>query len=362
MLVSEIRSAINIPENEVTQILAKLNLSPKKSKLGIKCNVPTYRGDIKIEEDLVEEVARLYGYNNFPMTMPTGKVSELQIPYYFDDSQIIYIKNLLVSSGYSEAKNLSLISKDLINKFCMDTTKHIRVENPVSTEYEFMRSSLIPGLVSAIKINSTDKLKLFEIDKVFLKTGKGAAEKYKVAGIFVGDNFRQFKGALDLILSELNIAEYSIEFEVDKPYLHQSNSGTIKFGNSTIGEFGEVNPIVLGALEIPEKVYCFEMDIESLKKLSGIRMFTPVPLNPAQIEDVTLIFPPKTRIGDVIKTIKNIQPTISNVELIDIYKDAYTFRIWYQDNEKTLTNEEVEKIRDGILASVKTRFGATIKV
>jgi phenylalanyl-tRNA synthetase beta chain len=352
---------IKIPENETVQILSKLNLSPKKSKLGINCKVPSYRGDIKIEEDLIEEVARLYGYNKFPMTMPTGKVNNRQIPYYFDDNQMLYIKNLLVSCGYSETKSLSLISKDLINKFGMDPAKHYRIENPVSIEYEYMRTSLLPSLVSAIKINSADNLKLFEIDKVFLKTSKGAAEEYKVAGIFVGDNFRKFKGTLDLILSRLNIEMCSIEFEIDKPYLHQSNSGTIKLGNYIIGEFGEVNPIVLDSLELSQKVYCFEMDIETLKRLSKIRMFSPIPPNPAQIEDVTLVLPPKTRIGEVIKTIKNLQSVINNVELVDIYKDAYTFRIWYQDQKKSLTNEDVEKIRREILSSIKSKFGATMK-
>ena len=352
---------IKIPESDIVQILARLNLSPKKSKLGITCTVPTYRGDIQIEEDLIEEVARLYGYNKFPMTMPTGKVSDQKIPYYFDDSLILNIKNLLISCGYSEAKNLSLISKDLITKFGMDPAKHFRIDNPVSLEYEYMRTSLIPSLVSAIKINSADNLKLFEIDKVYLKIGKNAVEKYKVAGVFLGKNFREFKGAIDLILSKLNIKGYSIEFEVDKSYLHQSNSGTIKLGSSSVGEFGEINPIVLGALEISEEVYCFEMDAETLEKLTKTKTFSSVPLNPAQIEDVTLTFPPKTRIGEVIKTINNSQSTINNVELVDVYKDSYTFRIWYQDPKKTLTNEEVEKIRKSVLETIKLKFGGMLK-
>src|SRR4030042_4916008 len=100
---------IRIPDSDIIQILSRLNLSPKGSKLGASCTIPTYRGDIQIEEDLAEEVARLYGYNKFPLTMPSGKVSNQKIPYYFDGSLILKIKNLLISYGYSEAKNLSLI-------------------------------------------------------------------------------------------------------------------------------------------------------------------------------------------------------------------------------------------------------------
>jgi phenylalanyl-tRNA synthetase beta chain len=271
------------------------------------------------------------------------------------------VKNLLAASGYSEARNLSLISKNLISKFEMEPAKHLRIENPVSLEYEYMRSSLIPSLVTAIKINSTDNLKLFEIDKVYLKISKKAVEKYKVAAVFLGKNFRDFKTTVELILTKLNIEGYSIEFDVDKPYLHKSNSGTIKLGTSNIGEFGEINPIVLGALEITEKVYCFEMDINTIEELTKFKTFSPIQLNPAQIEDLTLTFPPKTRIGDVLKLIINNSKLIINAELRDTYKDSYTFRIWYQDPEKTLTNEEVEKIRYEILTSLKTQFGAGIK-
>lgn len=243
----------------------------------------------------------------------------------------------------------------------MDPAKHFRIMNPISLENEYMRTSLIPSLISAIKINSTDNLKLFEIDKVFLKIDKKATEKYKVAGICLGSDFRNFKTAIELIFSKLNIDEYSIEFDVDKSYLHQSNSGTIKLGNSIVGEFGEVSLTVLGAMEISEKVYCFEMDVETLEKLSKFKSFSPIPSNPAQIEDITLTFPPKTRIGEVIKLIINSSKLIINTELKDTYKDSYTFRIWYQDPEKTLANEEVEKIRNSVLEKIKQKFGGTLK-
>lgn len=352
---------IKIPESTVTKILSKLNLAPKKIKGGVNCLVPTYRGDLKIEEDLAEEVARLYGYNKFPLTMPTGMVTEQKIPYYFDDSLILKIKDILVFSGYSEAKNLALISNDLIDKFELNPKDHFKITNPISLEYEFMRMSLIPSLVTAIKINPIEKLQLFEIDKAYLKNGKEAAEKYKVAGIYLGGDFRNFKTAIELLLSKLNIDNYSIDFETNNPYLHKSNAGTIKAGKETIGEFGEVSPVVLSAMDISGHVYCFEMDIETLENLSGFKAFSPVPQNPPQIEDITLSFPPKTRVGEVLKLITNSSKLIINVELKDTYKDSYTFRVRYQDPHETITNEEVEKLRNKILSEVKTKFGGNIK-
>ena len=362
---------IKIPETEVVQILSRLNLSPKKNALGVNCTIPTYRGDIKIEEDLAEEVARIYGYNKFPTTIPTGKVAIQKIPYYFNDSLILKIKDLLTFSGYSETKNLSLISKELIIRFGMDPDESFRITNPVSLEYEYMRTSLIPSLVSAIKINTAEHLKLFEIDKVYLKIDKKAVEKYKVAGIYLGDNFRKFKTVIDLILSKLNIENYDIEFETDKPYLHQSNAGTIKLKGVTLGEFGEINPSVLATMEIPTKVFCFEMDVETLTKSAKTKLFSPLPTNPAQIEDLTLTFPEKTRIGLVVRTIISMNQFVKSVQLNDVYnaggvsssayKNNYTFRIEYQNPDKTLTNEEAEKIRNEILTTLKSKFGASIR-
>jgi len=267
----------------------------------------------------------------------------------------------LVSCGYSEAKNLSLVSKALVDKFETDPKDYFKLINPVSLEYEYLRISLIPSLVANIKLNPVDILKLFEIDKVYLKTSKGANEKYRVAGVSTGKDFRDFKTAIDIILSKLNIENYSIEFEVDKKYLHQSVAGVIKSGYHIIGEFGEISPMVLSAMEISEKVYCFEMDMETLEKLSNTKLCSSIPLNPPQIEDITLVLPSKTRVGEVMKAIKNSESKITNLELRDIYKDSYTFRIWYQDATNNLTDADVKSMRDRILTLLKSKFGISLK-
>jgi phenylalanyl-tRNA synthetase beta chain len=103
------------------------------------------------------------------------------------------------------------------------------------------------------------------------------------------------------------------------------------------------------------------MDVEILANLSKLKTFSPVPINPAQIEDLTFTLPPKTRIGDVIKLIINNSKLITNAELKDTYKDSFTFRVWYQDPEKTLTNEDVEKIRTSILEVVKLKLGGLVR-
>jgi phenylalanyl-tRNA synthetase beta chain len=353
---------ISLHHDEVFQILAKLNLYPKKRKDGIKCQIPTYRADIQIEEDLVEEVARLYGYNKFPATLPVGRTADKAIPYFFDDTLSLQIKDIFISLGYTEAKTLSLVSAENITQFLLNKDNHFRITNPVSLDYEFLRQSLVPGLVYALKINNEKKIALFDIDKVYRKTGDGSSrEAYKLAAVCLGHSFREFKSAIDLIVSRLNISDFKIDFECKSPFMHQSMAGTLKSGNLAIGEFGALNPSILASLGIEDQVFCLEFDVACLSSLIQHRKFKPISSNPAQVEDLTFVFPPKTRIGEVMCSVKSVSPFVEKVELKDIYNDAFTFTLWYQNPEKSLSNLEAKAVREKIQAEIKTKFGGSLK-
>ena len=351
---------IKIPEKDVFKIFSKLNFSPLKIKGGIDCTIPTYRGDIKIEEDLAEEVARIYGYNKFPMTLPSGATNPLEIPYYFDDTFINGLKEMMVASGYTETMTLSLLSKELIEKAGGKAENHVKLINPVSSDYEYLRTSLVPSLIPALKLNNTEKLCLFEIDKVYQKNSGKFDEVYKIAAITRGITFRQFKSIIDLILSRLNIRNYKVEFDSTKSYLHPSISSSISLNKKILIDYGQLHPEVLEGFKLDGEVFVFEGDVSNLKLFTKNSVFKSVPENPPQIEDLTLVLPEKTRIGEILNLVSDFSNLIDHVELKDVYKDSYTFRIWYQDAEKTLTNLDVENIRNGIIAFVKTKFGATI--
>ena len=352
---------IKIADKEVINILEKLNLSPKLIGKYITCTIPTYRGDLKIEEDLIEEVARIYGYNNFPKTMPSGTIAKDKVPYYFDSSFNLKLKAILVSSGYSEVMNLSLISEDLINKCKLDTKDHIKLKNPVSIEYQYMRSSLIPGLLGAIKLNNEENIKLFEINKVYEGIPGKTREPYKLASITTLNSYRDFKGVIDLILERLNINSYQIDFEAPSTYWHPSRSGTIKIGNDTLGFFGEIHPEVSDSFQIKGNVFAFELDVKNLKKHLIEVKFLMLSNYPAQVEDITLSFSEKTKIKDVVDSIRSSDKLISEVNLIDTYKDSYTFRIIYQSYQKTLDDSEIATIRRKFVQVLKQNYNASLK-
>ncbi|MFI5240879.1 MAG: phenylalanine--tRNA ligase subunit beta [Microgenomates group bacterium] len=352
---------IEIETKKVIEILEKLNLSPKKNKTGITCIVPTYRGDIKIEEDLIEEVARIYGYNKFPKTIPAGQVAKAKIPYYFDDTFNMMLKSLMTASGFSEVMTLSLISEDLIYQNNETAKDYIKISNPVSSDYEYLRRSLVPSLLPALKLNQEEVVKMFELDKVYLGTPEKPVEVYKLSAISKGQSFRELKGILDLILERLNIHKIKIEFESSEGFWHPSKSGTIKINNQTVGSFGEIHPSTIEALNLPEDTLAFELDVKTLLENIGDVIFKSVSENPPQIEDLTLSLPAKTKLGDVVQLIKSTNELIQKVELIDTYQDSYSLRIWYQHSEKTLNDNEVKSAREGILKILKSKFGASIK-
>ena len=360
----EKKLGIKISTKEVINILKKLSLSPQpQTKTGsVLCVIPTYRSDIRLEEDLIEEVARIYGYNRFPKTIPIGTVSTTPIPYFFDDSFKIKTKNILTAFGFDEVMTLSLTSRDLIQKCLLNPDNHIRISNPVSLDYEFLRTSLIPNLLSAVQINPNEsKLLLFELGKVYFGKPGNTSESYKLAGITKGLNFREFKGFLDTFFLKLNVKNLKIEFETYLNLWHPSLSATYLINQKEIGEFGLVNPKVCYNFGIENEVYAFEFDIKLLEQFSQVPVFKPPSEFPPQIEDLTLTFPPKTKTGEVISEIFNLHLPVIKIELKEIYKEAYTFRVWYQDPKKTLDNSEVANIRSKILKSIKVKFGGLIK-
>jgi phenylalanyl-tRNA synthetase beta chain len=353
---------IEIPVKQVLTILSQLNLSPKLENKQVTCIIPTYRGDLKIEEDLIEEVARIWGYNKFPKTLPLAKTPREKIPYLYNRSFELKLKKLLISSGYSEVMSYSLVSSKLIKSSNLKITNHIKIANPVSREYKYLRISLLPSLLQAVKYNQDNQnISFFEFSKVYLgKVGK-TKEPYRIAAINKGNNYNHTKGLLDTLLERLNIKSTHLRITAAKNSIwHPTKSGVIEKGNKQIGYIGKIHPNVLSKFEISTEISAMELDVELLSMITKPRKFNPVAKNPPQIEDLTLSFPKQTMMGEVINSILN-QKYIVNVILKEKFKNAYTFRLWYQHPSKTLNNKEVERIRKTILKNLKTKFGGLLK-
>lgn len=301
---------LKIPTPKIINIFNSLGLSvSQKDDNVLKITIPTVRGDLKLEEDLIEEIARLYDYNNFPKTMPSGVVPAQKIPYYNDYKIENFIKNYLVSCGFSE-----------INSYSLGTEGEIKLTNPVSLDYEYMRSSLIPGLKKAVKENKAnfDNIALFEMGRVYLRKN---IEKNKVAAIINKDDYFLLKGIIEDLLKRLHVDNSVIE-------------------------------------ELTPNYFC--LDLDKIKNSAQIIVpYKKISAYPPIIEDLSVISSAKTE--GIIDIIKNIDKLVFSVNLLDRYNNSRTFRITYQSYKKSLTDSEVAKIREKIIKNLETKLHSKIR-
>ncbi|HVF69927.1 MAG TPA: phenylalanine--tRNA ligase beta subunit-related protein, partial [Xanthomonadales bacterium] len=321
---------IKIPEKQVLEILERLNLQPQLKGNIVEATVPTYRNDLKIEEDLIEEVARIYGYNNFPKTLPSGQIPLQLVPYFKDYQADQKVKNLISGAGFSEIYSYNLVSENDLSEVGIRSEHVLRVDTPVSREYEYLRPTLKINLQKALFQNRllSPKVNLFEIGKVYLgKNLNEAREKYHLAGIANNKSFFEIKGLLERLYKDLGIDEDPTEH-----------------------------------IELIDEGVYFEMDYSALlAKKASEKIFVPVPKFPPMIEDMAIIAPANISIGELIKTIRAQSTLIADVSVLDKYKDTRTFHVVYQSKERNLKTEEVGEIRKKILKALKDKHAARLK-
>jgi phenylalanyl-tRNA synthetase beta chain len=308
--------------------------------------VPSYRAkDILIPEDLIEEIARIHGYQNLPSKLMDGRIpDEPRNGLFTFESNL---KKILKGYGGNEVYTLSLVGK---TDAAEDALKLI---NPLGNDSVYLRTSLLPSLKRAIAENKTEKepFWLFEIANIYLpKKGNLPEEKEILGAIFKNTSYRNAKGILEALLQELHL-NFDFEQEDAKDFI-PSKRLVVKASGIKLGVFGE----------LVDGEYYFELAVQLLfQKAVPTGEYHAVPKFPAQIEDLTFNLPQKTKIGGVITTIKTVDRQIEGVALKDIYKEAYTFRVRYLNPAKTLTNTEVKLLRDKIIVKIKNKFGGNLK-
>ena len=343
----ESRIGVALSKGEISKILNALGIETSWKTATLEANVPSYRsGDISIPEDLVEEVSRIYGYHRLPSVLMPGSLPEppQNTPFSFEKK----VKYLLAGWGAIEVYTLSLVPREYIGN-----QPALRLKNPLGVDSEYLRISLMPSLAFAASQNRTQEaFHLFEMANIYPpRRGELPEEKMVLAGIFFKTNFREAKGIIEALLIKLNVqAQFS---QNEKDNYSPSKYLEINSGGKRIGE--------IGVLEDESLIY-YEFDMNLLQLASQpTSTFTPFPKYPAQIEDITLDLPERTKVGDVLQVLRTSSKLVAHVELGDIFKNAYTFRIHYLNPEKTLNDDEVSRVRKNVLDRLKEKLGATLK-
>ena len=378
----------SIPSQEVESILAKVG---RVRRIGEVFEVVpySYRQDLKIEEDLIEEVARIYGYERIPTTYPKGVLysrglcSEAKVENR--------VKTLLSAMGFYQVITYSFISPDFADKLMLpqnDVRRSvIKLSNPISVNQSIMRTTLIPGLLDVACFNffrEVSSLKVFEVGRVFFpaESETGAREELRLGILLMGfkekdvwyEENRKFdifdlKGVLeeffDVIGAEVRLEPYSSE-----SFLKKGRSFDVYLSNEKIGFAGEVKELVLKAYDIKPPVLVAEVDLEWLKDLveEGIKKEVKKPPKyPSTFRDVTCIMDKEVKVGDVINFVLSMGiEYLERVACIKIYegapipegKKSVSLRFWYRAEDRTLTDEEVNKIQERVAKAIFEKFNA----
>jgi len=371
---------------QIKETLSSLGLDVKPTGSGFLVTAPYWRSDIALVEDLIEEIARITGYDQIPATM----LSE-PIPRHNPDPVISLkreVRYSLVGYGFQEVINYSLTSLELINRLLPKPhplkPAPLRMANPMTAEQEYLRPSLRASLLAALSANrrhEAGSIRLFELGRIYLPRPKDLpSEPEMVCGLLSGPRFEQSwhsgeeavdffdaKGVIEGLLSQLGV-EASFEPCQDES-LHPSKQAAIVIENNRLGVIGELHPKVAEAFELSGAVYMFEINLTALLPFSlGHKLFQPIPRFPAVVRDIALVVDAGVTNRQVQDIITGF-PLVTQVALFDVYsggqllpgKKSLAYRITFQSPSQTLTDDEVNKVLEQILDKLTKQLGATLR-
>ena len=367
----------NITSIKAKKYLKGLGMNPKGSSRKLDLISPSWRYDIEIEADLIEELARLEGYDSLPTRSLEPKLKKQS------ESKERVISSLLVSQGFSEVINYSFISED--DEMVFGVSKEmIEVENPISQNMKFMRSSLFPGLINTFIHNLNNGLesqKLFEIGSVFShKKSNKKSERTRVSGLIYGDlapnhwldktrkvNFYDTKGVIEKIISSFDVA---ITFKTrSSDFFHPGISSTIYDGSKEIGQLGALSPIMLEKIGLKEDLFLFSLDIEALKAKS-LKKFTKFSKFPSIQRDLYFVVDKDITSHELSILIKGKGgKDLKSVNLFDVYegkgiednKKSIAISLTWQSSKETLLDSNIDKIVKKIVNSVKNELDGHLR-
>lgn len=374
----------DLSQNDIVTIFNQLGFDTEINNDVITVQVPSRRKDITIKEDLIEEVARIYGYDDIPSTLPVfEKVTSGQLTDRQYKTRMV--KEVLEGAGLDQAITYSLVSKEDATAFAMQQRQTIDLLMPMSEAHASLRQSLLPHLIEAASYNVARKnkdVKLFEIGNVFFANGEGELpdQVEYLSGILTGDyvvnqwqgkketvDFYLAKGVVDRVAEKLNL-EFSYR-RADIDGLHPGRTAEILLENKVVGFIGELHPTLAADNDL-KRTYVFELNFDALMAVSvGYINYQPIPRFPGMSRDIALEVNQNIPAADLLSTIHAHGGNILKDTLVfDVYqgehlekgKKSIAIRLNYLDTEETLTDERVSKVQAEIEAAL-IKQGAVIR-
>ncbi|HEX5463635.1 MAG TPA: phenylalanine--tRNA ligase subunit beta [Burkholderiales bacterium] len=369
---------IDIDAGKVADILRRLGLPFQQNEENFSVTPPSYRFDLTIEEDLIEEVARIYGYDNIPVTAPQAAVTMLPSPE--GSREVNDLRYLLVQRDYQEIVSYSFVDEQWERDFC-DNPAPVALRNPIASQMSVMRSSLVGNLVNCLLFNLARRqarVRLFEVGRCFVNEGPDG-QPLRIGGIAFGAaapeqwgikprpiDFFDMKSDVEALCSP-----DTPHFEAaTHPAFHPGRCARILIAGGAAGWIGELHPRLQQKYDLPTAPMIFEMDAESLTRRT-VPAYSEISRFPQVRRDLAVIVEDEISVQTLLDALQQgASPLISDIGLFDVYrgkgvdagKKSLAFRVLLQDTRKTLIDEEVDAAVSGIVRILSEQFGATLRV
>ncbi|MDQ0161121.1 phenylalanine--tRNA ligase subunit beta [Aeribacillus alveayuensis] len=376
----------SIEANEMVDIFNRLQFEVVEKEGTLTVTVPTRRGDIAIEEDLIEEVARLYGYDNLPTTLPVAPQTPGKLTIYQEKRR--KVRQFLEGAGLYQAITYSLTSEEKAYRFALEKSELTRLALPMSEDRSVLRLSLIPHLLETAKHNRARQMEdvaVYEIGSVFIANDENEkpSEKERLAGVLTGIwqehlwqgekkqvDFFVVKGILDGLFDLLGLSGQIVYKQAKRDDMHPGRTAEIYLQEELIGFVGQLHPFVQKEYDLSE-TYVFELALAILlNKETAPVVYEPIPRFPSISRDIALVVDRNVSAGELEKAIvKAGGKLLKDVKVFDVYegehleagKKSVAFSLRYFDPERTLTDEDVMRAHEKVLSFVKEKFGATLR-
>ena len=389
MRVSRAQKVIGIPisGDEIAQAFTRLGLRFQRHTDAFVVEPPSFRFDLEIEEDLIEEVARIHGFERIAAHPPRAALTMLKTPESVRSAHTL--RERMAAADYREVINFSFVEPAWEADFA-DETNPIRLLNPIASQLSVMRTSLIGSLVDVVRKNhfrKVPRIRVFEIGRVFLRDAAapdgplsvaGLRQPLRIAAAAYGRAFsEQWDGAeravdfFDVRADiEALVAPLAVRFETAvQPAFHPGRCAKVLVEGKPAGWIGELHPKWLQKYELPQAAILFELEVEPLLACPLPRPEVPSRFPPV-VRDIALVFDARTPVEAVFDAIRAEKPPIvRSVRLFSLYRGAglpqgkksLAFRVVMQHTERTLTDAEADAARDALVALLGRRFSATLR-
>ena len=371
----------DIPDMEVEDIMGRLGMDIVSTESGWHIVPPSYRFDIRIEVDLIEELGRIWGYNNLPTSLP---VLEAFAPKREEsDVSVSSLKQVLVDRDYQEVITYSFVDKKYI-ELLTPAQQSVSLANPISSDMSEMRTTLWAGLLKTLSHNinrQQHRVRLFETGLAFLP-GDELQQENRMAGLIYGGSseeswfgktqpvdFYDLKGDVEALL-QLTGGGEKYEFEAAQhEALHPGQCAAIKSGNKIVGFVGSLHPSVQKTLDIPQKVFLFELVLSEIQRRS-LPQFKELSKYPEVRRDFAVIVDDKISSQAILKNVRDSAGSLlTDLVLFDVYqgdnleagKKSIAFGITLQDPNRTLQDEDVNPLVEKMISSLKETFNVTLR-